>query len=90
MSQSNISALERDPKTKGSLHTVKLARACGVNPDWLAYEEGDMVAASYTEDPKARAVLMAMEQMPEYKKDMLVTASHSLAEQPAQSATGTK
>lgn len=88
MSQSNISALERDPKTKGSLHTVKLARACGVNPDWLAYEEGDMVSARYTEDPKARAVMLAMQQMPEYKKDMLVAASNTLAEQPAQSATG--
>lgn len=90
MSQSNISALERDPKTKGSLHTVKLARACGVNPDWLAYEEGEMVDGLYVEDPKTKAVVMAMQKMPEYKKDMLVAASNTLSEQPEQSATGTK
>ena len=32
------------------------------------------------EDPKIRAVVLAMQQMPEYKKDALVAASHSLAE----------
>lgn len=30
-------------------------------------------------DPKVRAVALAMEKMPEYKKDMLVAASTSLA-----------
>lgn len=88
MSQSNISALERDPKTKGSLHTVKLARACGVNPDWLAYEEGEMVDGLYVSDPKAKAVFEAMQKMEEYQKDMMVTASNSLTQH--QAATGTK
>lgn len=32
------------------------------------------------EDSKIRAVVLAMQQMPEYKKDALVAASHSLAE----------
>lgn len=34
----------------------------------------------YDEDRKVRAVLQAMQQMPEYKKDMLVAASVALAQ----------
>lgn len=34
----------------------------------------------FEEDRKVRAVTLAMQQMPEYKKDMLVAASHSLAQ----------
>lgn len=37
---------------------------------------------AYAPDRKIRAVLLAMEHMPEYKKDVLVAASHTLAEQP--------
>lgn len=70
MSQSNISALERDPKTKGSLHTVKLARACGVNPDWLAYEEGEMVDGLYVDDERIKRGVQILEQMKaEYRLD---------------------
>lgn len=39
-------------------------------------------------DPKIRVVTLAMQQMPEYKKDMLVAASSSLA-QPDPKANGT-
>ena len=34
----------------------------------------------YSEDAKIRGVILAMEKMPEYKKDMLVAASASLVE----------
>lgn len=35
---------------------------------------------SFEPDPKIRVVALAMEQMPEYKKDVLVAASSSLAQ----------
>lgn len=38
-------------------------------------------------DPKIAAVVQVMEALPEYKKDVLVAASHSLAEHPAPSPT---
>ncbi len=37
---------------------------------------------AFDEDPKIRAVTLAMQQMPDYKKDMLVAASSSLAQSP--------
>ena len=41
--QANISGLETNPNSAGSLLTVQLAMACGVRPEWLAMEEGPMV-----------------------------------------------
>lgn len=80
MSQSNISALERDPKTKGSLHTVKLARACGVNPDWLAYEEGEMVDGLYVDDERIKRGVMILEQLKaEYRLDDALELLNSVA-----------
>ncbi|MFZ5520444.1 MAG: helix-turn-helix domain-containing protein [Pseudomonadota bacterium] len=53
--------------------------------DYFGMSVGELdgtAARAYTPDPKIRAVLLAMEQMPEYKKDALVAASSSLAEHP--------
>lgn len=46
MSQANVSGLETDPNTKGSIYTPQLARACGVDPVWLASGQGQMLPAS--------------------------------------------
>lgn len=43
MEQPSIAHLEK--RGEGSVHTVKIARACGVSPDWLDDEIGDMVPA---------------------------------------------
>lgn len=86
--QGTISKIERGD-TDSSTFTVQLSIACGVRPEWLAIEDGEMVDGLYVDDPKARAVLLAMKQMPEFKKDMLVQASHSLAE-PAEGTNGKK
>lgn len=89
VTQAGISYLENSEAT-GSEFTAQFSEACGVRPMWLASEKGEMTDGLYVQDPKAKAVLMAMQQMPEYKKDMLVAASNTLAEQPDQGATGTK
>lgn len=46
--QPSLSYLE-NPKSKatGSEHTVRFARACGVNVDWLSDETGQMMSGSY-------------------------------------------
>ena len=81
MSQSNISALERDPKTKGSLHTVKLAKACGVNPEWLAYEEGEMIPNYIqVEDKKLMKLHRIAQELPEFGIDKAIKEVADIAE----------
>lgn len=46
MSQANVSGLERDPNTKGSIFTPQIANACGVDPVWLASGRGEMIPAN--------------------------------------------
>lgn len=58
------------------MHLQTLAHYFGLTVSQLIGE------VPLTEDPKIRAVLLAMQQMPEYKKDVLVAASFSLAEHP--------
>lgn len=44
VTQANISKLINQAGIKGSAHTARFARICGVSEDWLAYEEGEMEA----------------------------------------------
>lgn len=78
--QGTISKIERGD-SDSSTFTVQLAIACGVRPEWLAMSEGEMrTEFSYAAlDEKERAVLAAMERMPDYKKDVIVTTSQALA-----------
>lgn len=45
VSQQTISKIERG-KQDGSTYTVQLASACGVRPEWLASETGEMLPAA--------------------------------------------
>lgn len=73
VSQSLISQLENSLTATGSEYTNRLARAMGINPDWLADEIGEMMPIVYkTTDPKIIAVARAMEPLPEYGKDAAV------------------
>jgi transcriptional regulator with XRE-family HTH domain len=79
--QPSISYLESSPKAEGSQYTVQFARACGVSPDWLADEIGEMIPTTYqTTDPKIIAVARVMEPMPEYAKDAAVKDVAEVAE----------
>lgn len=67
--QENISKLERGDAT-GSEFTAQLAAACGVNPMWLAAEDGEMLPAAYsTSDPTLVEILKALEPRAEYFKE---------------------
>jgi len=77
-----------DIKKLEAENLLKLCEVLHVSPRWLQFGEGDMTTGNY--DKKIQTVLRAMENMPEYKKDMLVQASTSLTEQPEPKHNGTQ
>lgn len=70
-SQANVSALEGGEAT-GSDFTAQFAIACGVNPLWLAKEEGTMEAGLYVTDPDLKHALAIMEPFKEYQKQLAI------------------
>lgn len=54
---------------------LKVCDALNILPKWLMFGEGNKRA-----DQKINAVTTAMQKMPEYKKDVVVATSNSLAE----------
>lgn len=63
-------------------HVMAMANYFDLTVSQLIGETG------FTEDRKIRSVLIAMEHMPEYKKDALVAASTSLVESTPKIASG--
>lgn len=78
VAQSAVSRIERE-EAETSGYVVLFAKICGVRPEWLALEDGEMI--EYGVDKKIATVIKAMEGLPEYKKDILVQTSTALAEQ---------
>lgn len=64
-------------KTIAGEPLVELARLTNYEARWIISGKGEK-----RKDPKAVAVYQAMQNMPEYKKDVLVQTSTALAEQP--------
>jgi hypothetical protein len=62
-------------KTIAGEHLVELARITNFEARWIISGKGEK-----RKDPKAVAVYIAMQTMPEYKKDVLVKTSSALAE----------
>lgn len=77
--QENISKLERTD-AEGSEFTVHLAVACGVRPEWLALEQGEMVDGLYVHDDRMKKALQLMESMPDYAVDQALKDIASIAE----------
>jgi transcriptional regulator with XRE-family HTH domain len=63
-------------KTISGANLMELSRLTGYEARWIICGKGEK-----RQDQKALSVFLAMQGMPEYKKDMLVQASNSLAEQ---------
>lgn len=78
-SQVNISKLERGD-AEGSEFTVHYATACGVRPEWLAMEQGEMVDGLYVHDERMKHALLLMQAMPEYALDQAFKDIDSIAE----------
>lgn len=83
MSQSTLHRfMKGDTDSLDFVHLQSIAHNFGITVSQLIGE------TPLDEDRKVRSVLLAMQQMPEYKKDMLVAASVALTEQPPQAANG--
>lgn len=77
--QQTISKIERgDADT--SAFVVQLAVACGVRPEWLAMEDGEMVDGLYVHDERMKRALMIMQQMPEYAVDDAIKELDQMAQ----------
>lgn len=78
-SQVNISKLERS-NADGSEFTVQYATACGVRPEWLAMEQGEMIDGLYVHDEKLKRALMLLQELPDYAVDQAVKDIASIAQ----------
>ena len=86
VAQSAVSRIEREEaETTGFV--VLFAKICGVRAEWLALNDGEMLNSSKKYDKKIEAVMLLMEDMPEYKKDILVSTSTAFAEHLKQNRT---
>ena len=78
-SQVNVSKLERS-NAEGSEFTVQYATACGVRPEWLAMEEGEMIDGLYVHDEKLKRALVLLQELPDYAVDQAVKDIASIAQ----------
>lgn len=69
VSQQTISKIESN-KTDSSAFIVQLAIACGVRPEWLAMEQGEMTDGLYIYDERIKHGVAILEQLKaEYRLD---------------------
>lgn len=77
--QQTISKIERgDAETSGFI--VQLAVACGVRPEWLAMESGEMVDGLYVHDEKLKRLLIVAQKLPDYAIDKALREVAEIAE----------
>jgi len=79
VSQQTISKIERG-MVDSSGYVVQLAIACGVRPEWLAMEEGEMVDGLYVQDEKIKAGIRLLEQFrAEYRLEEAIDLLNQVA-----------
>lgn len=78
VSQANVSKLEIGDGT-GSEYTVQLATACGVRPEWLATEQGEMTNGLYVNDIRIKAAIALMQELPDYALDEAIKGITSVS-----------
>ena len=78
VSQANVSKLELGDGS-GSEYTVQFATACGVRPEWLATEQGEMTDGLYVEDTRIKAAILLMQELPDYALDEAIKGITSVS-----------
>lgn len=83
--QGVISKIERGDQ-ESSAYVVRLARACGVSPDWLHDETGPMLAGQRIEQLAAplRNILHVAQQLDAQRQYMAARLIDTLAEPPSE------
>lgn len=80
MTQQNISLLENEITT-GTEYIVQLALACGVNPQWLAMGEGEMLTGNLAYlSQEMQAHLIVLQELPEYARTEVIRDAIKTAE----------
>lgn len=79
VTQANISKLETS-EAQGSIYTVQFATACGVRPEWLAAEDGEMLNGLCVNDVRLKRAMTIMQEMPEYAVDDAIKSLNTIAE----------
>lgn len=79
VTQANISKLETS-EAQGSIYTVQFATACGVRPEWLASEEGEMLNGLCVSDGRLKRAMVIMQEMPEYAVDDAIKSLDTIAQ----------
>ncbi|MHB1098526.1 MAG: helix-turn-helix domain-containing protein [Burkholderiales bacterium] len=75
--QVTISKIERGD-SKSSTHTVELALACGVRPEWLATGTGDMILGPDSPEVKLKQAIDVLQQIPEHALDETISVLESI------------
>jgi len=50
-------------KSESSTFTVQIAKACGVRPEWLAMEDGEMVGGHNVQDEDIKCAVLILEKL---------------------------
>lgn len=87
VSQQTISNIETGLQDK-STDTVQLAVACGVRPEWLAMEDGEMVDGMVVHDERIKHLARVCMDLSSYDVDRLVQAGDALKELSAKPTKG--
>lgn len=86
--QQTISKLERGDQDTSS-HTVHLAVACGVRPQWLAMEEGPMID-TYESDRPRHTAWKILQEIPDYAIDDAIKGLATIVELTKKAADAAK
>lgn len=68
LTQGLISKIERGDQEE-TASVVKIAKVCGVRPEWLDDESGEMIDGLYVEGEKLKNAFIIMQSLPEYALD---------------------
>lgn len=79
ISQQAISRLETG-KQKTTTDIVSIAIACGVRPEWLALENGEMVDGLYITGDKMKHLFKVAQGLPDYAVDEAIKRIADLAQ----------
>ena len=78
LTQGLISKIERGDQEE-TASVVKIARACGVRPEWLDDGSGEMTDGLYVESEKIKAAVLLMQDLPDYALDEAIKGIASVS-----------
>lgn len=78
VTQGLISKIERGDQEE-SAYVVKIARACGVRPEWLDDGSGEMTDGLYVESEKIKKAVLLMQDLPDYALDEAIKSLDTVA-----------